>query len=99
MRRRVFFKAIALLVRTGIMAIVLMVATARSSRAQGTPAPDHSELDTCFGFSFGPWTPPLNWELAGHGPTLDSARVPRAPGGRGWAATDVEQPSEPRRLS
>ena len=48
----------------------------------------------CYGFAFGKWTPPLDWERSGHGAVLDSARVPRAPNGRGWAASDIEVTSD-----
>src|ERR671933_435433 len=56
--------------------------------AQSAPAADrdHSEPPVCLGFSFGAWSPPLDWERAGHGAPVDSAKVPRAPGGRAWAA-------------
>ena len=57
--------------------------------AQSSPA-NRSEPSVCYGFSFGNWTPPLDWQTAGHGTALDSARVPRAPSGRGWAASDLE---------
>ena len=53
-----------------------------------------AEPSLCFGFAFGSWTPALDWQLAGHGNPIDSARVPRAPNGRGWAAIDVEQQSD-----
>jgi len=62
--------------------------------AQGTAAPKHSGSPECYGFSFGKWTPPLDWERSGHGSVLDSARVPRAPNGRGWAASDLEMQSD-----
>ena len=53
-----------------------------------------AEPSLCFGFAFGSWTPALDWQLAGHGARIDSARIPRAPNGRGWAAIDVEQQSD-----
>lgn len=42
----------------------------------------------CLGFSFGPWTPPLDWRGAGH-ERYDTSQVPHAPGGRDWAAGPV----------
>lgn len=62
--------------------------------AQSAEPPKRSETAECYGFSFGKWTPPLDWAKAGHGAVLDSARVPRAPNGRGWAASDIEMPSD-----
>lgn len=62
--------------------------------AQGTAAPKNIDTGECYGFSFGKWTPPLDWERSGHVTVLDSARVPRAPNGRGWAASDIEMPSD-----
>jgi hypothetical protein len=50
------------------------------------PAAPPSDDAVCLGFSFGGWTPPLNWRASGHGAPLDSASVARAPSGRGWAA-------------
>ena len=62
--------------------------------AQTGQPPKPSDPAECYGFSFGKWTPPLDWQLSGHGALLDSARVPRAPNGRGWAASDIEVPSD-----
>jgi hypothetical protein len=50
-----------------------------------------SEAATCYGFSFGEWTPPLDWRAAGHERTLESISIPLASGGRGWAA-ELTQP-------
>ena len=65
---------------------LLAIGIARSGLAQTAPAPDRAEPAVCLGFSFGPWTPPLDWRLAGHETAVDSSLVPRAPNGRGWAA-------------
>ena len=62
--------------------------------AQAAASSKRSESPECYGFSFGKWTPPLDWERSGHGSVLDSARVPRAPNGRGWAASDLEMQSD-----
>ncbi|MEO6878536.1 MAG: hypothetical protein ABI205_08655 [Gemmatimonadaceae bacterium] len=40
----------------------------------------------CLGFSFGPWTPALDWRAAGHGAKPDSALLQHAAPGRDWAA-------------
>jgi hypothetical protein len=61
--------------------------------SQSASTSNGSEPSQCFGFAFGSWTPALDWELAGHGSPVDSARVPRAPNGRGWAI-DVEHQSD-----
>jgi hypothetical protein len=66
---------------------VALLLAPRPGTAQATSAP--ADAPVCLGFSFGPWTPALDWRAAGHGAPVDSARVPRAPGGRGWAASDA----------
>jgi hypothetical protein len=71
------------------MSVVSHVAAGQSTRSTDAP-----EAALCFGFAFGPWTPALDWKWAGHAATLDSARVPRAPDGRGWAALDVQSESD-----
>lgn len=50
-----------------------------------------NEAATCYGFSFGEWTPPLDWRAAGHEGTLGSISTPSASGGREWAA-DLTRP-------
>ena len=39
----------------------------------------------CLGFAFGPFTPKLDWEKAGHAP-IRAGSVQRAPDGRDWAS-------------
>ena len=75
-------------------AALAIAAATRSLGAQTAGPPKRSDVAQCYGFSFGKWTPPLDWERSGHGAVLDSARVPRAPNGRGWAASDIEMPSD-----
>ena len=75
-------------------AVGLLLAGGGALGAQTGQPPKQSEPAECYGFSFGKWTPPLDWQLSGHGAALDSARVPRAPNGRGWAASDIEMPSD-----
>jgi hypothetical protein len=53
-----------------------------TTRAQSS-APDSS---VCLGFTFGTWTPALDWKAAGHGTRPDSSRLLHAPSGRDWAA-------------
>ena len=74
--------------------IGLTAVAGSSLGAQGADPAKRSAPTECYGFSFGKWTPPLDWQLAGHVVPLDSARVPRAPNGRGWAASDIEMPSD-----
>jgi len=63
---------------------VCLAAITGTARAQAAVSAE--EAATCFGFSFGPWTPPLDWHASGHERTPDSITVPLASGGRGWAA-------------
>jgi hypothetical protein len=67
-----------------------LAATTSAVRAQ--TAPSSADAATCLGFSFGPWTPPLDWHVAGHARTPDSISVGRAPGDRGWA-TSLNHPA------
>jgi hypothetical protein len=79
------------IIRVLVASASLLTGAARSTLGQ---KPGGTEASLCFGFAFGSWTPALDWQLAGHGAPIDSARVPRAPSGRGWAAIDVEQQSD-----
>ena len=75
--------------------VVLALVTAGPAPGQAAPGvAQRAEMDVCLGFSFGPWTPALDWQLAGHGAAVDSALVPRAPGGRGWAASNLQSPAD-----
>jgi hypothetical protein len=69
---------------TVLVAAASLSAITGAARAQATVSAD--EAATCFGFSFGPWTPPLDWHASGHERTPDSISTPLASGGRGWAA-------------
>ena len=80
--------------RRALASFVLVSGVSSAMRAQNATSSGRSDPALCFGFAFGSWTPPLDWQAAGHGPPLDSARVPRAPNGRGWAAIDVEATSD-----
>jgi hypothetical protein len=81
-------------VLTALVALLLALAVARPALAQSARSAERSDAETCLGFSFGPWTPPLDWRLAGHGDAVDSTRVPRARGGRGWAAPSAQSASD-----
>jgi hypothetical protein len=67
-----------------LFAAASVAAITGAARAQATVSA--AEAATCFGFSFGPWTPPLDWHASGHERTPDSISTPLASGGRGWAA-------------
>lgn len=71
----------------GALLALLALLAPRLAHAQDA-APTRQEGAVCLGFSFGPWTPPLDWQAAGHGAAMDSSGVAMAPGGRGWAASD-----------
>lgn len=49
-------------------------------------APSHDDESVCLGFSFGTWTPALNWKGAGHGEMPDAKMLQHAPSGRDWAS-------------
>ena len=74
------------LARVGVSAGV-MTLPARPLLAQAATAPDTTDSNVCFGFSFATWTPPLDSRGAGHAAVTDSSQIPRAPDGRGWAAS------------
>jgi hypothetical protein len=67
------------------------LAITRPARAQ--PAVSAGEAATCFGFSFGAWTPPLDWHASGLERTPDSIATPLASAGRGWA-TELTHPDQ-----
>ena len=67
-----------------LFALVPLATLTVAVRAQSAVTPD--EAATCFGFSFGEWTPPLDWRASGHERSPDSIAAPLASGGRGWAA-------------
>ena len=60
-----------------------LAAITRTAGAQTAVSAD--EAATCFGFSFGAWTPPLDWHASGHERTPDSIVTPLASAGRAWA--------------
>jgi hypothetical protein len=66
-----------------LFAATSLAAHTYAARAQAPVLP--GDAATCFGFSFGPWTPPLDWRASGHERTPESISVPLASGGRGWA--------------
>ncbi len=81
-------------IRVAIATVVLALATPSSAGAQDAPSRGGHDAPVCLGFSFGPWTPPLDWRGAGHGVAVDSARVLRAPDGRDWASPGLGSGSD-----
>jgi hypothetical protein len=86
------------LTRVMCFALTLVVLSAMGAYSQAPPPPDSSRRDStrtpapsvdenaCFGFSFGKWTPPLDWQAAGHGSPPSEKILQHAPDGRDWAA-------------
>ena len=68
---------------------VALLATPALARAQQQPQRD--EPPVCLGFTFGLWTPALDWKAAGHQTTIDPAMHQRADDGRDWATTQAVQ--------
>ena len=74
-----------------LFAVSSLAAITRPARAQA--AVSAGAAATCFGFSFGAWTPPLDWHASGHERTPDSITTPLASAGRGWA-TELTHPDQ-----
>ena len=75
-----------------LLACSLFVTLTGAARAQTTASA--VDAGSCVGFSFGPWTPPLDWHRSGHAGTPASAASPVAPGGRDWAAAPIHADGE-----
>lgn len=69
------------------LAVCATVAVPSVMHAQEATSPGSEP--SCLRYTFGTWTPALDWKAAGHTTTLDSSKVERAPGGRSWAAPGV----------
>lgn len=52
-------------------------------------AQQRDEPPVCLGFTFGPWTPALDWQAAGHVTKIDPAIHQHADDGRDWATTQA----------
>src|SRR4051812_15475819 len=63
--------------------LVCACVIAMPSRARAQSAPGD---DVCLGFSFGAWTPLLDWRAAGHGDPPSEKTLQHAPSGRDWAS-------------
>jgi hypothetical protein len=75
----------------GFVLLVVSSLAALAIAARGQAAPFSVEPGSCFGFSFGTWTPPLDWNASGHEGSPANFSSPLAAGGREWAAA----PSSP----
>jgi hypothetical protein len=71
----------------GLVLFVSASLAASTGAARAQTVPSSTEAGSCLGFSFGPFTPALDWRASGHERTPDSISVPLAPGGRAWAAS------------
>jgi hypothetical protein len=63
---------------------------AQQSGATDSASQRGVEAGACYGFSFGKWTPPLDWQRAGHAPVADSLTKIHPAAGRDWAAPTPE---------
>ena len=68
-----------------LLLAVLAFVRLRPGGAQSV-VPADSEPPVCLGFSFGTWTPALNWKGAGHGEMPEAKTLQHAPSGRDWAS-------------
>ena len=75
-----------------LLAASSLVALAGS--ALGQSASSSVEPGSCFGFSFGPWSPPLDWHASGHAGTPATKSSPLAAGARDWAAAPIHPDAE-----
>jgi hypothetical protein len=73
--------------RAALAASLALVLAPGSGSAQA-PARETPE-PVCLGFSFGKWTPALDWKAAGHAVTIDPNSLQRAADGRDWATTQA----------
>ncbi|HKH91514.1 MAG TPA: hypothetical protein VKA54_06910 [Gemmatimonadaceae bacterium] len=68
-----------------VITLVLLTALAPAHAQQQRP----DEPPVCLGFSFGQWTPALDWKAAGHQTQINPATHQRADDGRDWATTQA----------
>ena len=67
------------------LALVLGALVAPRAVVRAQDAGSRASESVCLGFAFGPFTPKLDWEKAGHAP-IRAGSVQRAPDGRDWAS-------------
>jgi hypothetical protein len=68
------------------LAVAVLAAPALAHAQQ-----QRDEPPVCLGFTFGAWTPALDWKAAGHVTQIDPATHQRAADGRDWATTQAVQ--------
>jgi hypothetical protein len=57
----------------------------------GAQQQERDEPPVCLGFTFGAWTPALDWHAAGHVTRIDPTVHQRTDDGRDWATTQAVQ--------
>lgn len=67
-----------------VVAALVALLPVHALHAQSTSTRDDAPV--CLGFSFGEWTPALDWRAAGHGDMPDANALQHAPSGRDWAS-------------
>jgi hypothetical protein len=72
-----------------LLSLALLAAPALA-RAQAPEQP-RDEPTVCLGFTFGQWTPALDWRAAGHQTPIDPSFHQHASDGRDWATTQAVQ--------
>jgi hypothetical protein len=70
-----------------VLALALLALPARTHAQEQS----RDEPTVCLGFTFGQWTPALDWKAAGHETRIDPATHQRAADGRDWATTQLVQ--------
>ena len=78
--------------RRALLALIPALLLGASALEGQTLTPSSSRPDepsVCLGFSFGTWTPALNWHAAGHVADIDPRTSQHASEGRDWASTQA----------
>ena len=66
--------------------VAALVALLPMGALHAQAASPHNDDSVCLGFSFGTWTPKLDWHGAGHGEMPSASVLQHAPSGRDWAS-------------
>lgn len=78
-------------IRLHALAIAATLLLAMPAFARSQQPPSRDEPPVCLGFTFGEWTPALDWKAAGHSTQINPATHQRADDGRDWATTQAVQ--------
>ena len=73
---------------SAMLSLALFAAPTLASAQAQQP---QNEPTVCLGFTFGQWTPALDWRAAGHQSQIDPASHQHADDGRDWATTQAVQ--------